>query len=200
MTGLFQSPMSDAPRRAEPGFGRVAQTEERWSLRPLVAGSNPAAFTDARTEAPPDAPVVLSPRASVAYSLRSIMVQHLWEPKHEYYCQEGNFYARECHADYAAWQAFVNEEGDSDPDLNLVFRWDWKIPTDDDGNPEPLNPDVNIRDGRLLLFFMGQRKARCRSAEVSVCQADEPAVREWLATRWGHLRALWAPLAGEIAS
>jgi hypothetical protein len=124
-------------------------------------------------------------------------MKHLWEAKHDYYCQEGNFYARDCHAEYRSWADFMAEEGDSDLDLNLVYRWDWKGPTDDDGNPKPPSPDPNYRDGHLLLFYMGQRKARARSVDVAVCQTDEPAVREWLTTRWTHLRGLWAPLCDE---
>lgn len=119
---------------------------------------------------------------------------HLWEVEHAYYCNEGNYFSNDCHAEFARWQDFAEESKDEDLDYNLVFRWDWKAPSTDDGELLPPNPDKNYRDGRLLLFYMGQRKGLYRYVEVSVCQADEPAVRAWLQPRLDHLMKLWAPL------
>ena len=52
---------------------------------------------------------------------------HLWEIKHPYYCNEGNYFAREsCCTEYGSWADFMEEGGDSDFDMNLVFRWDWR--------------------------------------------------------------------------
>ena len=46
----------------------------------------------------------------------------------------------------------------------------------------------------LNLFFIAQRKARCFSASVEVTEADEPAVRAWLAKKAEHMRQVWEPL------
>jgi hypothetical protein len=119
---------------------------------------------------------------------------HLWEVEHDYYCNEGNYFSNDCHAEYSRWQDFAEATKDEDFDYNLVFRWDWKGPTDDSGENVPPNADPYYRDGRLLIFYMGQRKGLYRYVEVSVCQADEPAVREWLKPRLAHLLKLWAPL------
>ncbi len=120
----------------------------------------------------------------------------LWEAKHAYYCNEGNYFASggdRVSAKYQTWADFVAEEGDSDMDYNLLFRWDWSERNDSD---EPtFNGDVYYRNGRLLLFWMGQRKGLYRWSEVSVCRADEPAVRAWLQPRFDYLMALWSPLA-----
>lgn len=105
--------------------------------------------------------------------------RHLWEYEHPYYCNEGNFYQRGCHATFDSWADFIAAEGDADPDLNLVFRWDWK---------QGANQDT------LLLFYMGQRKALCRSVGVRVWKDDEPAIREWLIGCANHMRKLWEPL------
>lgn len=122
----------------------------------------------------------------------------LWQVDHPYYCSESNFYSNDCHAEYGSWQEFHTEQGADDMDLNLVFRWDWKpneyIETTDDEAAYHVKFDDNYRAYTLHLFFMNQRKGIFRVAEVSVCRADEPAVREWLTTRAEHLRMLWTPL------
>lgn len=115
----------------------------------------------------------------------------LYDAEHPYYCQRGNYFANDCHVSFDTWDSFVYVEGDADLDMNLVYRWDWKRAADDDERVR--DTPSSAREDRLLLFYMGQRKARCRSVEIAVCRDDEPAVREWLAVRWAHLQKLWTP-------
>lgn len=126
-------------------------------------------------------------------------VVHLWEFDHPYYCNEGNYFARasECSCHYQRWQDFFAEEGDSDLDMNLVFRFDWEPPREDGDPDKPIvwQGDEYYRDSVLKLFYMGQRKGLYRWVTIDVCRADEPAVREWLMERWQHMRTLWAPLS-----
>jgi hypothetical protein len=116
---------------------------------------------------------------------------HLWEIEHPYYCNEGNYYApgndqpTEAHE---SWEAFVAEEGDSDMDMNLVFRWDWRKADPDE---ERWGNETDV----LLIFFMGQRKGLYRWVEIQVTDADEPAVKKWLKARWQHLTLLWEGIA-----
>lgn len=117
----------------------------------------------------------------------------LWESKHAYYAQEGNYFSNDCHTEFKRWQDFLAEEGESDLDYNLVYRWDWDE-SDDTGESSTFTGDDYYRNGTLRIYFMGQRNARCRSVFVSVCRADEPAVRAWLQPRLDHLAALWAPM------
>lgn len=120
------------------------------------------------------------------------MAKHLWEVDHPYYCNQGNYFARgdqqpeQAHMSFAE---FIEEHGDADFDMNLVFRWDW-IETDKNGDPN-FNGDVNYRNGELRIFWMGQRKGLYRWTLVQVCRADEPAVRAFLEPRWAHLQKLW---------
>lgn len=125
----------------------------------------------------------------------SVSAKHLWEIDHPYYCEQGNYFAREsvC-SEFKSWKEFYDANADSDFDMNLVFRFDWKI-TDDDGEMAPPGPDPYYRDGKLLIFWMGQRKGLYRYSTVEVCCADEPAVIEWLKPRWEHMRKLWEPFA-----
>ena len=116
---------------------------------------------------------------------------HLWESDHHYYCNLGNYHSSECGAEYKSWHEFMESEGDSDMDYSLLFRWDWREGQDSD-LPD-FNGDVYYRNGSLELFYMGQRKGLYRYVEVSVCRADEDAIREWLMPRWEHLKSLWQP-------
>ncbi|MEU5476684.1 hypothetical protein [Streptomyces mirabilis] len=117
---------------------------------------------------------------------------HLWQVEHPHYCRLGNFYAppsEDPHLSYDSWAEFHADWGDSDPDLNHVFRWDWERDTgqylEDGEDPEP---DL------LKVFWVLQSKAILRSTQCVVTEADEPAVRAWLAERAQYVRALWEPL------
>lgn len=127
---------------------------------------------------------------------------HLWEVRHPYYCNEGNWFAgsfRDCSCHYERWQDFIAEQGDNDLDLNLLFRFDWEPPWEDGDCEKPIQwqGDENYRDSTLKLFYMGQRKGLYRWVTIDVCRADEPAVREWLRVRWEHMRTLWAPVSAD---
>ncbi len=127
--------------------------------------------------------------------------KHLWEVDHPYYCNEGNYFAREsCESLYRSFADFLEAEGGGDMDLNLLFRWDWtETVYDDEGDEKPsFNGDVNYRNGRLKLFWMGQRKGLYRWSIVDVCRADEPQVIEYLRPRFLHLVSLWSPLDCEV--
>jgi len=113
--------------------------------------------------------------------------KHLWEIEHPYYCNEGNCFApshNQPTTSYESWADFVEDEGASDLDMNLVFRWDWRKA---DPNEEAWCNKTDV----LLLFFMGQRKGLYRWVEITVQDSDEQAIRDWLSIRWEHLRRLW---------
>ena len=121
-------------------------------------------------------------------------MKHLWEVKHSYYCQEGNYFSNDCHFQYKSWQDFIAAMGDADMDYNLIYRWDWKEEEDDFGK-STFNGDANYRNGKLMLFYMGQRKAKAISCEVEVCRADEDAIIAFMKPHWQYMLALWSPLA-----
>lgn len=116
--------------------------------------------------------------------------KHLWEYDHPYYCEEGNFYKVDCHDKFESWAEFTETlfHG-GDRDLNLLFRWDWKLWGGDDVDDLP----EGERRHELLLFFVLQRKAILCSASIDVTPEDEPAVREWLAECAKTITALWEP-------
>lgn len=104
---------------------------------------------------------------------------------HPYHCEEQNFRARgdDTIHRFESWASFMEDGwGDSDMDLNLLFRWDW-------------HEDREWTDYTLQLCFMLQRKGDYRCVEVKTTDIDAPAVREWLTKRWQHLCRLWAPIS-----
>lgn len=128
-------------------------------------------------------------------------MKKLWEVDHPYYCNEASYWKGETEmvSSYKSWGEFFDAEGDSEVDLNLVFRWDWRLLDGGDYYSVEPGDDPNYRDGCLHVFFLTQRKGIFRSATVEVCQADEPAIREWLQGRFNHLLEVWAPLVGSEA-
>lgn len=118
--------------------------------------------------------------------------KHLWEVDHPYYCSESNYYSRECHSSYRSWPEFLAEEGESDPDYNLVFRFDWR--EGEDWGVGEYTGDPYYRYAQLWIFWIGQRKGLFRTTCTEVCRADEPAIIEFLKPRLTHLLRLWEPL------
>ena len=59
--------------------------------------------------------------------------KHLWEADHAYYCNDGNYLKNGYLHEHASWSDFAGDNEAIDFDLNLLFRWDWKGETDDDG-------------------------------------------------------------------
>ena len=107
---------------------------------------------------------------------------HLWEVDHDYYCHESNFFDNGCSTKHDSWQSFLDEEGDSDMDMNLVFRWDW------------MKGDEETSD-YLILFIMNQRKGIFRVVTIyEMNEDDEPSVIEYLTPRMKKLFSLWEPL------
>lgn len=112
------------------------------------------------------------------------MKKHLWEVEHDYYCNDGNYFSSDCGMEFNTWSDFLSEFGDYDFDMNLLFRWDWKL----DENP---SEDKYYRDGNLHIYWLGQRKGIYQFSIVRVCKADEENVIKFLKPRWEHMKKLW---------
>lgn len=111
-------------------------------------------------------------------------MKHLWEIDHPYYCCESNYYApgrEQPFHHYESWQEFIKENEDADFDMNLVFRFDWKKASDDNGQS----------CDKLFIYWMGQRKGLYRWSEIDIQDADELAVIKFLKPRWDYLVTLW---------
>lgn len=110
---------------------------------------------------------------------------HLWESNHPYYSTEGNYFSNDCHARYESWHDFYDDQGNDDIDLNLVYRWDWR---------EGEDWEIPQGKARLMLYFVGQRKALHRSAEIEVSRGDEEQILAYLRPRFARLIENWLPI------
>ena len=125
----------------------------------------------------------------------SSQTPRLWEIEHPYYCTEGNYFVpgtrwSEVHNEYDSWAGFYEQWGSADEDMNLVFRWDWKR-----ADPQDYVPyGEEVPADTLHVYWVLQRKAILRSTTCTVTEADEPAVRAWLAERAQTIAAIWAPI------
>ena len=110
-------------------------------------------------------------------------MKHLWEIDHPYYCGDGNYHSNDYTQNYDSWTEFIAAEGDSDVDLNLLFRFDW-------------NDYEN--DGSLLqLCYMLQRKGAYRTVFIKVDHDDEPGIKVFLKERYEVMKSIWEPFAKE---
>lgn len=121
----------------------------------------------------------------------------LFDCPHPYYCMNANAWFAETsdyHNRYENAADFLEKFGDSDADMNLVFRWDWGGLGDssagDDENPLP-----ESRATVFHVWWIVQRKGFMVSGEFPVTADDEPKLREWLAMRWNKLVELWGPVS-----
>jgi hypothetical protein len=142
-------------------------------------------------------------------------VTPLWDVDHPYYCSDSNYYVggvpKELqprptaeglaalgvdvwdgftpydHFEFESWSDFGWK--DADLDMNLVFRWDWKVP-----DPNDYGADEDMPPETLFLYVMQQRKGRFVVLSFPVARDEEPEIREWLQGRFEHLLKLWGPL------
>lgn len=128
------------------------------------------------------------------YNDSECTVKHLWEINHPYYCCEQNYYCslEQTIAKYKSFAGYLDDNEDENLDLNLIFRWDWDE-VDDDGEPVKFNGDIYHRNGKLSLFYMGQRRGLYRCTIIDVCRADEESVKIFLRKRWEKIKELWEP-------
>lgn len=126
--------------------------------------------------------------------------KHLWEIEHPGYCEQGNpdpsYSDEESHLVFSDWQDFRANYADTpevENSANLVYRWDWKIPDNDDVYPEGTRPPDS-----LFLYIVNQRRGPfIFSVEVPVTPDDETGVKEWLSERAEAMRSVWTPLLNE---
>lgn len=100
--------------------------------------------------------------------------------KHDYYCCEQNYYSREAYTSYKTFTDFINEMGESDIDMNLVFRWDIK----------------KYDEGHycMLICIMHQRKGRYWPQEIEkVTEEDVPGIIKYLTPHLDKLKQIWKP-------
>jgi hypothetical protein len=103
--------------------------------------------------------------------------------KHNYYASESNYYSNECSFNYDTWKDFHNEMGDSNTDMNLVYRWD-------------VNQSEDEQTYYMEVFIIGQRKGKYMASFIEVVtDEDVKSIVEYLNKSWKKLNQIWLPLS-----
>lgn len=111
-------------------------------------------------------------------------MKRLWEVEHPYHCSPHDYYRPPSETlEYETIDEFLLEFGDSDIDMNYVFRWDWHT---DAGESMTLD--------RVEIFFIKQRKGIFMPVIVThPSRDDEPKLRKFLEKHWHLTQKLWDP-------
>lgn len=101
---------------------------------------------------------------------------HLWEIQQPYRCT--SYYHIET---VSSWQEFLDSYKNMDGELNLLFRWDWRMVDEDgyeifDETPENLAKAKDAID----LHYLLQRKGYVCTTRVLVNKNDEQSIRQYL--------------------
>jgi hypothetical protein len=118
-----------------------------------------------------------------AQPLKGGDMKHLWDIKHPYYMNPGNYFSNDCYFEFDSLSDFKEEWGDVDIDYNWVVRWDWIVDDndeDEDGWVPPEQRGGDDASGTLRLQIVGQRKSRLLTCFVRVARTDEQDVRDYL--------------------
>lgn len=104
----------------------------------------------------------------------------LKETEHEYYCET---WETDCIEEYNCWKDFI-DEGEYDPDYNLLFRFDIKELETEDGKKE----------FALFLHHALQRHGiKLYHAVIhNIQESDLKEVYTFLKDRYNHLNKLWS--------
>lgn len=106
------------------------------------------------------------------------MASKLYEVEQPYYCSESNFFAKphqneECYMRFLSFDQYLQEAENLDPDLNLLFRWDWQ------------------ENNHLILHIFLQRKGYKITHDILVTEDDEPKIRKFLKERSKTILSFW---------
>lgn len=115
------------------------------------------------------------------------IVRHLWESDHPYYCLASNYDAVDRSHHYPSWDSFLEARAFEDPDLNLLFRFDWI--------EEPADGTGSKPCGTLYLFFILQRIGCFSICTIDVARDDEPSIIPFLQRRYQRMLDVWHPFS-----
>lgn len=107
---------------------------------------------------------------------------------HPYHCSAQNYYSNEPYQEFETLYDFLEEFGDADVDMNLVFRWDVNK-----------YDEESERDGFYLeIFMILQRKGIfCSKRIQDFKKSDVPDLEKFLKPHWDKLKEMWVPLSNK---
>ena len=106
--------------------------------------------------------------------------------KHSSYCSDCNYYSKEDTFKWSTATAFLLEWSESDPEVNMVIRWDV--------NKAQNSVENQTYDAQL--FMVEQRKGRYSAHIIESIEAHEAhEFQGFLKKCWFQLNRIWAPIS-----
>lgn len=109
--------------------------------------------------------------------------------EHDYYCSDSAYHNLGFETNYKNFRAFYEEMGNSDEDMNLVFRFDVK--TRDENEIEE-----DTSRYYMEIFIVHQRKGRFVPFFIeNVYEIDFELIRDYLEKRFAKIKQIWSPFS-----
>jgi len=112
--------------------------------------------------------------------------------EHPYHCSTNNYYSNNATKTYENFSDFLEDFGDADIDLNLIFRFDIHEvePDDEEGRKEGTY--------YAWIFIIHQRKGIFGPTIInSFTEEDEIIAIPLLLAHWEVLKKMWEPISTE---
>lgn len=107
--------------------------------------------------------------------------------EHDYYCSDSPCHNLGFETDYKNFKDFYNEMGNSDDDMNLVFRFDIKTRDEDE-------IDNNTSKYFMEIFMVHQRKGRFVPFFIeNIYETDFELIKEYLERKFNKIKQIWNP-------
>jgi len=109
--------------------------------------------------------------------------------KHDYYCSDNSYFSLGFDTNYKTFNDFLSEMGESDDDMNLVFRFDIK-----ERDIEEI--DENTSKYYMEVFMVHQRKGRFVPFFIeNIYESDFEAIKIYLEKKYLKMQKIWSPFS-----
>lgn len=107
--------------------------------------------------------------------------------KHDYYCSDSSWFSLGFDTQYKTFKDFYEEMGESDDDMNLVFRFDIK---------EREENEITESKYYMEIFMVHQRKGRFVPFFIeNVYEEDFEKLNQYLDRKYNKIQQLWKPFS-----
>ena len=112
--------------------------------------------------------------------------------EHDYYCSDSSWFNLGFDTNYKTFKDFHAEMGESDDDMNLVFRFDIKQRDSDETQSE-------IPSYYMEIFMVHQRKGRFVPFFIeNVFEEDFELLINYLQKKYAKIQQIWSPFSTSV--